>query len=67
MDHKARLDQQHTAARRVTELEETLLDVLNHFVHKGHPGEPCLQTGWISVKTVDRWRTVLNPPKEPTP
>lgn len=48
-------------------LAATLDEVLRHFVHPGHPGEPCLQTGWISVKTVDRWRAALNPPKEPTP
>lgn len=44
----------------------TLREVLGHFVHKGHPGEPCLQTGWISVRTVDRWRAIAYPPKEPT-
>ncbi|MGW9437969.1 hypothetical protein [Streptomyces sp. NPDC055607] len=46
----------------------TLAEVLRHFVHKGHPGEPCLSSGWISVKTVDKWRAALNPhqPQETT-
>jgi hypothetical protein len=48
-------------ARR-DELRVTLHDVLRHFVHKGHPGEPCLSSGWVAEKTVTRWRTVLQPP-----
>jgi hypothetical protein len=44
--------------------EATLREVLSHFVHPGHPGEPCLQTGWISVKTVDRWRAIAYPTKD---
>ncbi|WP_328436939.1 helix-turn-helix domain-containing protein [Streptomyces sp. NBC_00444] len=54
-----------SAVERADRLAATLDEVLRHFVHKGHPGEPCLQTGWISEKTVARWRAVLNPPKEP--
>lgn len=38
--------------------------VLGHFIHKGHPGEPCLQTGWISEKTVAQWRSVVAPTVE---
>jgi len=41
-----------------------LREVLSHFVHKGHPGEPCLQTGWISEKTVAKWRSVVAPTVE---
>lgn len=41
-----------------------LAEVLRHFVHKGHPGEPCLQTGWIPVKTVEKWRSVIAPTVE---
>ncbi|WP_075737509.1 hypothetical protein [Streptomyces acidiscabies] len=50
------------ATQRADELAATLHDVLRHFVHPGHPGEPCLQTGWISVSTVTRWRNTLNRP-----
>ena len=39
-------------------------EVLRHFVHPGHPGEPCLSTGWISVKTVNRWRAIAYPTKD---
>ncbi|OKH91471.1 hypothetical protein [Streptomyces uncialis] len=42
-------------------------DILSHFVHKGHPGEPCLSSGWVGERTVARWRAVLRPPAEPTP
>lgn len=44
-------------------LAATLDEVLRHFVHKGHPGEPCLSSGWVSEKTVARWRAVLYPPQ----
>ncbi|MFJ7034899.1 hypothetical protein ACIQUE_29150 [Bacillus cereus] len=47
------------ANARADKLSATLCDVLSHLVHPGHPGEPCLRTGWISVKTVDRWRAAL--------
>lgn len=59
-DHRCEGD----AEQRLAEVITTLDDVLRHFVHKGHPGEPCLQTGWISERTVARWRAVLYPPKE---
>jgi hypothetical protein len=50
------------AEERRDQLAATLAKVLSHFVHKGHPGEPCLQTGWIAEKTVAEWRAVLYPP-----
>jgi hypothetical protein len=70
---RKQLDETRTALRRAEGdrdaaeerrdlLAATLHDVLSSFVHKGHPGEPCLQSGWIAEKTVARWRTVLYPP-----
>lgn len=53
------------AEERRDQLAATLGEVLRHFVHKGHPGEPCLGVGWVSVRTVDRWRGILNPPTPP--
>lgn len=41
---------------RTDELSETLRVVLSHFVHKGHPGTPCLQTGWVREDVVRQWR-----------
>lgn len=52
--------------QRADQLAGTLHDVLRHFVHKGHPGEPCLSSGWISEKTVARWRATLYPPAAST-
>ncbi|MEG8275737.1 hypothetical protein [Streptomyces sp. AHA2] len=46
----------------LTETRTVLDEVLRQFVHKGHPGQPCLSSGWISEKTVARWRAVLHPP-----
>lgn len=45
---------------RIAELTTALRDVLAQFVHNGHPGEPCKQTGWVSVRTVQRWQAVLD-------
>jgi hypothetical protein len=52
------------AEARTRELHAVLDEVLRQFVHKGHPGEPCLQTSWISERTVQRWRDTLHNPKE---
>lgn len=48
------------------DVRSTLANVLSRFVHKGHPGEPCLSSGWITVKAVERWRAALDP-QEPQP
>lgn len=56
-------DQLRDSEAHLAETRATLDEVLRHFTHKGHPGEPCLQTGWISEKTVARWRAVLYPPQ----
>lgn len=50
----------HRAETERDQMHATLADILSHFVHKGHPGEPCLQAGWIRVRTVERWRAALN-------
>jgi hypothetical protein len=42
----------------------TLAEVLRHFTEHGHPGEPCVRTGWIRTETVDRWRAVIAPTVE---
>ncbi|MFE0353624.1 hypothetical protein ACFW2I_09030 [Streptomyces nigra] len=57
-------DEYEQQRQRAQQLAATLDDVLRHFVHKGHPGEPCLSSGWISEKTVARWRDVAYPTKE---
>lgn len=52
--HRARAERAEALAR----------EILRHFIHKGHPGEPCLQTGWISVRTVEQWRAALDERQE---
>jgi chromosome segregation ATPase len=47
------------AEARRDELRTVLTDVLSHFTYQGHPGEPCLSSGWIPVATVEAWRTAL--------
>lgn len=46
-------------AARIAALEDALREVLAKFVHLGHPGEPCKQTGWVRVATLDQWHAVL--------
>lgn len=52
------LQREGELATRVDELQAALNEVLGHFTRKGHPGEPCLRTGWLPVKWVDRWRRI---------
>jgi hypothetical protein len=54
-------DQLRNSEQQLTETRTALDEVLRHFVHKGHPGEPCLSSGWISERTVARWRAVIYP------
>lgn len=46
-------------SHRVRELESALADVLRQFHEKGHPGKPCLRTGWVDEKHVQAWREAL--------
>ncbi|MFE9432882.1 hypothetical protein [Streptomyces sp. NPDC006640] len=63
LDHGKFLGDQLRNSETCRAAERTALhEVLGHFVHKGHPGEPCLSSGWISERTVARWRAVLHPP-----
>lgn len=47
---------------RSEELRSTLVRVLSHFTERGHPGEPCLRTPWLTEKAVARWQAALQPP-----
>lgn len=53
-------DEYEQQRQRAETARATLDEVLRQFTHKGHPGEPCLQTGWISERTVARWRAALD-------
>lgn len=44
------------AEARVRELEGLLDEVLGHITQEGHPGRPCVSTGWIPVEMVREWR-----------
>lgn len=55
-------DEYEQQRQRAETARATLDEVLRQFTHKGHPGEPCLQTGWISERTVARWRAALDEP-----
>ena len=58
------LDQLHDELDRLharrNQLAGTLYTVLSQFTHKGHPGEPCVQTGWVREQTVKDWWGVLH-------
>jgi hypothetical protein len=40
-------------------LRGLLGEVLRHFIHRTHPGAPCLQTGHVDVSAVERWREAV--------
>lgn len=52
------------AVQRAEMVEAALRELLAAFVHKGHPGKPCVRTGWISEDTITRWRATLGQPSE---
>lgn len=53
-----------TAEAEVKRLRALLLEVLAEFKRRGHPGEPCLQTGWVRVTRVQAWRAGVRPTPE---
>lgn len=63
----ARVEGDRTALlQRISQLEghrrrlsSVLSAVLGQISERGHPGEPCLRTGWISERTVTGWRMEL--------
>jgi hypothetical protein len=54
-------------AARHTAVETALREVLATFVHKVHPGRPCLQSQMINVETVQKWRETLAQLTTPKP
>lgn len=42
-------------------------EMLSHFDHRGHPGEPCRRTGWITEERIAIWRATLDNPAEDRP
>lgn len=45
---------------RIAKLAELARTVLNTFSYPGHPGRPCLQSGWIDVDVVRKWREAVD-------
>lgn len=43
----------------VERLRALLDEVLGHFTQKGHPGEPCVRTGWIRERTLAGWHAAV--------
>jgi|GEM_PF-3631454 len=38
------------------ELRKIASELLDTFVHHGHPGEPCVQSGWVRVRDIADYR-----------
>lgn len=47
-------------AYRMVELETVLDEVLRWFTERGHPGVPCVRSGWVTEERVAHWRAVLD-------
>lgn len=55
-DHAWRLLRERDEARQqLAVLRKTLAEILAQFHEKGHPGEPCIRTGWIRESTIVAW------------
>lgn len=39
----------------VVKLQALVAEILARFTERGHPGEPCLRTGWVRESTVVGW------------
>lgn len=48
-----------TLEAEVARLRAVGQDIVSRFVHRGHPGRECLQTGWIPVDQVAKWNAAL--------
>lgn len=59
-DYENLRTQLKAAEERANELTTVLAEVLRNFTFTGHPGRACLQTGWVEVGTVGRWRQALH-------
>lgn len=42
-----------------TLLRHTLGEILRNFTEKGHPGEPCLRSGWVPIHRIREARDLL--------
>jgi hypothetical protein len=60
-EKRTALHQRAEACAEVDRLRIVLAEVLRTFVHKTHPGRPCLQSQHVDVTTVQRWRDALHP------
>lgn len=43
-------------AAEVERLRTLVCDVLDTFVHRGHPGKPCVRSDWVSEDRYAEWR-----------
>ncbi|GHE33139.1 hypothetical protein GCM10017673_40090 [Streptosporangium violaceochromogenes] len=51
------------AERQLSIARNTLNEVLGMFTEHGHPGRPCVRTGWIDAWRVQQWCAELLHPK----
>jgi hypothetical protein len=52
---RAELADEHTRSAKLRALAGAML---SHFVREGHPGEPCVTTGWVRKSTVVEWHRI---------
>lgn len=45
--------------QRIEQLEGALSEVLGGFCERGHPGRPCIRTGWVPEERLAVWRQAL--------
>lgn len=53
---RARTDTAETARNAVA----LAVEIFQHFTERGHPGGPCVRTGWVNVETFQSWWEALS-------
>lgn len=54
------VDERQKDRERIAALEEELRWWIGNAIYPGHPGRPCLRTGWIPVERVKESRALLD-------
>lgn len=55
-DHRAAYAE---ALKQRQALIDLASEVLRSFTEQGHPGRPCVRTGWVSIETFHGWWETL--------
>lgn len=52
------IDERNVAQINLVKLRGAYAQIVSAFTEKGHPGRPCLRTGWIGESAVVKWHQI---------